>query len=86
MSLVNLKSLVVAAVISCGLFGAGVAEAGYPPHSPCYFKTVTIWKAVREPVVHYVTKSLPCGTPYRDRVVTWKTVQVPVKKQVRVCY
>ena len=44
------------------------------------------WKVVQEPCIDYVVKYHPCGTPYRVKVVTYKTVRIPVERLVKVCY
>ncbi|MEO2018060.1 MAG: hypothetical protein ABGZ53_27220 [Fuerstiella sp.] len=74
------------ALAACLAAGAPTASAG-SCHAPrCYYKTVTVYEYVRTPCIHYVTRYDHCGHPYRARLVTWKTVQVPVTKRVRVCY
>lgn len=50
------------------------------------WKTVVVYETVEQPVVQYVTRYLPCGTPYEAKVVTYRTVRIPVEKQVKVYY
>lgn len=81
----NLKALLFAAVLGSTFLMVGNAEAS-SCHPPCVYKTVVTWKTIQEPCVDYVVKYHPCGTPYRVKVVTYKTVRIPVERLVKVCY
>jgi hypothetical protein len=80
-------SLVAAAVLSVSGSTVVASDHCHTAYTPqCYYKTVTVYEYVKKPCVHYVTKYDHCGEPYYAKVVTWKTVEVPVQKQVKVCY
>jgi hypothetical protein len=81
----NLKTVLTAGVVGTAAWFGGTAEAG-GYHAPCVYKTVVSWKVVQEPCIDYVVKYHPCGTPYRVKVVTYKTVRIPVERLVKVCY
>ncbi len=67
------------------LFGSGSAYAG-DSCQPCYsYKTVTVYVKVKKPYVCYCVKYDHCGEPYLTKVVKYKTICVPVKKQIKVC-
>ncbi|MCA9047420.1 MAG: hypothetical protein KDA89_01750 [Planctomycetaceae bacterium] len=87
----SLRTLAASVFAAAALsVSASVATAGDYCHAPyvpqCHYKTVTVYEAVKKPCVHYVTKYDHCGEPYYAKIVTWKVVQVPVQKQVKVCY
>ncbi|WP_145431217.1 hypothetical protein [Lacipirellula limnantheis] len=48
-----------------------------------YYRTVTTYVAV-QPVGYYVTHYDDCGDAYQVRVVTHRTVRVPVARQEKV--
>lgn len=52
----------------------------------CYYRTVIVDDYVRKPYVRYVVRYDCGGRAHRTRVVTWKSVRVPVAKRIRVCY
>lgn len=80
-------SAVTAAILLVSGSGAFAGNYCHAPYTPqCYYKTVTVYETVKQPCVHYVTKYDHCGEPYYAKIVTWKTVKVPVQKQVKVCY
>jgi hypothetical protein len=83
----NLRSFVVAAAVAFGLAFSSTTASASDCHRPdCYYKTVIVYETVRKPCVHWVIKYDHCGEPYRDRVVTYKLVQVPVEKRIKVCF
>lgn len=85
-----IRRLFAAAVVIGGLsLVSSTAQACGSPRSVqprCYWKTVTEYVSVEQPCVYYVTKYDHCGRSYRVKVVTYKTVRVPVQTRVRVCY
>ncbi|MEZ6056948.1 MAG: hypothetical protein R3C01_09600 [Planctomycetaceae bacterium] len=87
LNITSTRNLFVAALVTGTMaFASGTASAS-GCHAPrCYWKTVTVYVSVEKPCVHYITKYTSCGRPYQVQVVTYKTVQVPVQKQVKVCY
>jgi hypothetical protein len=83
---ISLKSLAFAAVIATGLAFNATANAG-GCHTPrCYYKTVITWQIIEEPFYDYVTKYDHCGRAYQARILSYRTVKVPVEKLVKVCY
>lgn len=86
--LLNLRNLVAtAAMTGMILIGSSAASAGHYCHAPhYYYKTVTVYETVQKPCQHLVTKYDHCGRPYTISVTTWKTVQIPVAKRIRVQY
>jgi hypothetical protein len=63
------------------------ASAGDYCHAPqYYYKTVTIYETVRKSCKHNVIRYDHCGKPYAATVVSWKLVEVPVLKRIRVAY
>ncbi|MFV0446031.1 MAG: hypothetical protein ACK5Q5_20840 [Planctomycetaceae bacterium] len=84
--LIRLKSFALAAAVLIGLAVTSTASAGNCHAPRCYYKTVITWQVIEEPCYDYVTKYDHCGQPYRVKVVTYKTVKVPVEKLVKVCY
>ena len=92
-SVFSIKSLVAAvALAGCFSLGTPSASAGSychvspPPPVQCYYKTVVVYEYARKPFYDYVIRYDHCGEPYRAKVVVWRTVKVPVTKQVRVCH
>ncbi|MEZ6066013.1 MAG: hypothetical protein R3B90_09960 [Planctomycetaceae bacterium] len=83
---ISLRRLLAAAVVASGLAFTSTASAGGYHSAPCTYKTITTWEVVQQPVVDWVVKYKPCGTPYRVKVVSYKAVRVPVQKVVKVCY
>jgi hypothetical protein len=84
----NLRSLFAFAVVAGGLaFTNAATAAGYGhagvPH--CTWRTVVVWQTIEEPVIDWVIRYDHCGRPYREKVVTYRTVRVPVEKLVKVC-
>ena len=84
--LFNLKSLVLAAVLTGGLSFANTASASdcYAPR--CVYKTATTWKLVEQPYTRYATKYDHCRKPNTSEVIAYRTVKVPVTQLVKVCY
>lgn len=86
-NLINLRSLFAAALVTGGLALSGTAaEAGHCYHSPCYYKTVISYEYETIPYTVLVTKHHPCGTPYTVQITKFRTIKVPVKNLVKVCY
>lgn len=83
---ITLKTLAIAATLATGLACTSTANAGHCHAPQCYYKTVITWQVIEEPCYDYVTKYDHCGRPYQVRVVTYKTVRIPVEKLVKVCY
>lgn len=82
----KLRSLVGALALASAFMFCGAARAS-DCHAPrCYWKTVTVYVSVTKPCTHYVVKYDHCGKAFHAKRVTYKTVQVPVEKKVRVCY
>ena len=66
---------------------SSTASAGDYCHAPqYYYKTVTVYETVRKPYEHTVIRYDHCGKPYAATVVSWKLVEVPVLKRIRVAY
>ncbi len=84
----NLRNLAAMAVLAGGiLMGSSTASAGDSCHAPqYYYKTVTVYEAVRRPYEYTVVKYDHCGDPYEVTRTGWKTVQVPVAVRVKVQY
>lgn len=74
------------ALAGCLALGTPSASASGCHRPQCYYKTVVVYEYAREPYVHYATKYDHCGQPYRVKQVSWRTVRVPVTKQIKVCY
>ncbi len=55
-----------------------------PPQSQVYYKTIVVYETVQKACIHWITKYDHCDQPYRVKVVTYKSVQVPVEKRIRV--
>jgi hypothetical protein len=72
-------------VLACGIFLSSSANASECHVPQCYWKTVTTYVCVQRPVVHYVKKYYSCGTPYYQKVVSYRTVKVPVQQRVKIC-
>lgn len=87
-SLMNLRTLLASAALSgMILTGSPPVSAGEYCHAPeYYYKTVTVYELVRKPCEHTVIRYDHCGDPYLATVTTWKTVQVPVTRRIRVEY
>jgi len=84
MSLIRVRSLLVAGLVAGCLTLSGNANAT-DCHTPKYIvKTVTVYVDVEQSYTAHVTRYDHCGTPYQVRVTRHKTVSVPVVKQVRV--
>lgn len=86
----TVRNLVLAGVVAAAGTISTQAHAGGYGYGGGYqnwaWKTVIVYEAVEQPVVHYVTRYASCGTPYQAKVVTYKTIRVPVEKQVKVYY
>ena len=82
----TIKTVAVAAVVMGSMAFATGAQASDCHQPRCYWKTIVVYQSVQKPCVSYVTKYDHCGKPYSVRVVTYKTIQVPVEKQIKVCY
>ncbi|MCA9030590.1 MAG: hypothetical protein KDA66_07270 [Planctomycetaceae bacterium] len=80
------NALATALVLGTLAFASGNASASNCHSTRCYWKTVTVYETVLEPCVHYVTRHDHCGKPYQVKVVSYKSVQVPVQKRIKVCY
>jgi len=87
LNIASARNLFAAALVMGTMALAGGTASASDCHAPrCYWKTVTVYVSVEQPYVHYITKYTACGHPYQVKVVTYKTVQVPVQKRVKVCY
>lgn len=92
MNLLNLKTLLAAAVVASGLALAAPASAGChddyaPAYTPvCTWKTVITYETRQVEEFVWVTKYDSYGNPYRVKVLSYKTITVPVEKLVKVCY
>ena len=84
---INIKTLAAALVLDAMGFVGTQDAAASDCHAPrCYYKTIVEYKAVRKACVDYVTRYDHCGKPYLDKVVTYKIIQVPVERVIKVCY
>ena len=81
-------STLFAAAVVAGAMGVATPEIQASDcHQPqCVWKTVTVYESVTKPFVSYVTKYDHCGKPFQVKVVSYKTIQVPVQKLIKVCY
>jgi hypothetical protein len=82
----NLQNLAAAALITGSTFLGDLTGASACDTPRCYWKTVTVYVDVEQPVVNWVTRYDHCYRPYQVKVVTYETVTVPVEKRVKVCY
>ena len=77
---VRTAALVAAALVS----SAGVTRASDSCGPRTTWKTVVTYQTIPQPAVHWVTRYDACGRPYRVPVTTYRTVTVPVVRQVKV--
>ncbi len=83
--MLSIRNAILAIVMTCGVVALSGSASAHDCHPPkYYYKTVIVYETVKTPVVSYVTKYDHCGQPYRAKVVSYKLVQVPVQKQVKV--
>jgi hypothetical protein len=68
------------------LFSVVMSLAGAASACDYYWKTVTVYIPVEKPVVKCITRYDHCGNPYQIEVVSTRTVNVAVTKQVKVYY
>ena len=84
------KLLLAAVVAAAGTVSTQAHAGGYGYgggyHQNWAWKTVIVYETIEKPVVHYVTKYDHYGTPHQVKVVSDKTIRVPVEKQVKVYY
>lgn len=86
LSFAKVRNLVGALAMASALLVGGAAHAS-DCHTPrCYWKTVTVYVSVTKPCTHYIVEYDHCGKAFIAKQITYKTVQVPVEKKVRVCY
>lgn len=87
MKLLNLKTLFAAAVVAGGVaFAGNAAQACDDYYAPvCTWKTVIVYETQQIPEVSWVTKYDSYNHPIQVKVVTYRTVRVPVEKLVKVC-
>lgn len=83
---INLRNLIGGMVLTAGMLIGGTSHATdyYQPH--CTWKTVIVYVTVEKPCVEHAVKYDHYGHAYLAKVVTYKTIKVPVEKQVKVCY
>lgn len=74
------KSLFSVAALA-GLAGASGAAACEPT-----YRTVTRYVTVQQPIAKYITRYDECGDAYLVKLVTYRTVTVPVTQVVRSVY
>lgn len=65
-------------------YGGSLYSVGYVPEY--HWRTVVSYETQTVPVVDYVVKYDCYGDAYRVKVISYKTVRVPVETQVRVSY
>lgn len=84
--LLNARHTIAAALFSASLIAGNTAPAGACETPRCVWKIITTYETVEQPVVNWVTRYDHCGKPYRVKVVSYETIQVPVEQRVKVCY
>jgi hypothetical protein len=84
----NIRRLVLSGVLALGLLGALGASAPAAHAGHCQPAYVDVWVTLYETRLQSyqvcATKYDHCGRPYHVYQTAYKTVQVPVKKLVRV--
>ncbi|MDA1054526.1 MAG: hypothetical protein O3C40_29175 [Planctomycetota bacterium] len=83
---INLRNSIGCVVLMAGMLTSGTTQATDYCQPHCYWRTVTVYVALQQPCVDYVVRYDHCGQPYLSKVVTYKTIQIPVRKQLKVCY
>ena len=84
-SIVNLRNCCLAAIVACGMALSTGTVSASDCHPPQFvYKTVIIYETVRQPVVKWIIKYDHCDQPYLEKVVTYKIVQIPVEKRIRI--
>lgn len=67
--------------------GYGSSFSDEYAHRPSYyFKDVVVYQPRQVPDVQWVTKYDHCGKPIQVKVVTYRTIQVPVHQRIKVAY
>jgi hypothetical protein len=86
--LLNLRTLIATLTLAAAaVVGHSSVSAGDHCHAPrYYYKTVTFYETIRKPYEYTAIKYDHCGQPYHVILTGWKTVQIPVTRQVRVQY
>ena len=88
--LFTLRRVVFGGLLALGslaTFGTTAQAGGYGyGHQPrCHYEWVVCYETRQVPYTQCITLYDHCGYPYQVTKTFWRTIQVPVKKQVLVC-
>lgn len=82
----SLRKLVGALVITAAAFGGSMANSASAYGDYCQYKWVVSYEYRTEKYVDWVVEVDDYGCEHKVPVVKYRTIKVPVKKLVKLCY
>ena len=81
-----LANLTHKSALTIALFAGLAFTASAASACDYYYRDVTTYVTVQQPVAYYATRYDDCGDAYQVRLVSYRTVRVPVTQRLRFYY